>query len=316
MSDFKKFKKRNCLSVLLVLGIVFLFGCSPKKATDDRKPASTEETVIPEEQFSKTEDNEAAVPKTEEQQETAVSEETSGSHGGRQQARPPEKLPSVQLPLPQSSPSSVDSAENVSALPEQEPKKKSARMAYNFPAEMHRNKSADINVYVSLVNSESYVKDTLMKIVALQNDPNSGKIKKDSVVTANILLYKRIAVELLDPDSAFIVKQIFGRTWQDVDSTGDNRWRWNLIPQTDKPEAKLIIKVVAETPAGEPKDIDDRTFYIRIRMTGPNQTVRSWVTYLQDHPGLVLTAILIPMLGFFGKRYFERKSKGKNSEKT
>lgn len=48
-------------------------------------------------------------------------------------------------------------------------------------------------------------------------------------------------------------------------------------------------------------------------MTSPGQTARGWLTYLQDHPGLVLTAILIPLMAFFGKRYFERKSKGKNS---
>ena len=72
------------------------------------------------------------------------------------------------------------------------PKKKSARLAYNYSSEMKRNVSEDINVYVSIVNSGSFVKDTLMKIVAQQKNPGARKANTDSIVTANILLYKRI----------------------------------------------------------------------------------------------------------------------------
>lgn len=215
--------------------------------------------------------------------------------------------PATAAPITQPTPSAAESPD----VPE--PVKKSASLAYNFPAEMKRNVSEDINVYVSLVNSGSFVKDTLMKIIARQKNPDTGKSKTDSIVTTNILLYKRLKIELIDPDSAFRIKQIYGNDWQEVDSTGDNRWRWNVVPLTNLPEAKLVIKVVAETPSGAQKDIDDRTFYIRIKMTGPFQMIRSWLTYLQDNPGLVLTVILIPLIAFFGKRYFERRAKNKNT---
>ena len=189
------------------------------------------------------------------------------------------------------------------------PKKKSARLAYNYSSEMKRNVSEDINVYVSIVNSGSFVKDTLMKIVAQQKNPNAHKANTDSIVTANILLYKRIKVELIDPDAAFKIDSVYGNSWQDVDSIGDNRWRWSVKPLTDQPNAKLVIKVVAKTPAGAVEDIDDRTFYIKVEMTGPFQMFRTWWIYLQDHPELFLTVIIIPLIAFFGKRYFDRKSK-------
>jgi len=189
------------------------------------------------------------------------------------------------------------------------PKKKSARLAYNYSSEMKRNISEDINVYVSIVNSGSFVKDTLMKIVAQQKNPNKHKTRADSIVCANILLYKRIKVELIDPDAAFKIDSVYGSGWQDIDSIGDNRWRWSVKPLTDQPNAKLVIKVVAKSPAGAIEDIDDRTFYIKVEMTGPFQMFRTWWIYLQDHPELFLTVIIIPLIAFFGKRYFDRKSK-------
>ena len=191
------------------------------------------------------------------------------------------------------------------------PKKKSARLAYNYSSEMKRNVSEDINVYVSIVNSGSFVKDTLMKIVAQQKNPGARKANTDSIVTANILLYKRIKVELIDPDAAFKIDSVYGNGWQDVDSIGDNRWRWSVKPLTDQPNAKLVIKVVAKTPAGAIEDIDDRTFFIKVEMTGPFQMFRTWWIYLQDHPELFLTVIIIPLIAFFGKRYFDRKKEQK-----
>lgn len=189
------------------------------------------------------------------------------------------------------------------------PKEKSARLAYNYSSEMKRNVSEDINVYVSIVNSSSFVKATLMKIIAQQKNPNTHKTNTDSIVTTNILLFKRIKVVLIDPESAFKVDSTFGNGWQDVDSIGDNRWRWTVIPKTNQPSAKLIIKVTAQTPTGAVKDIDDRTFFINVKMTGPFQMIREWWIYLQEHPELFLTVIIIPLIAFFGKRYFDRKSK-------
>lgn len=191
------------------------------------------------------------------------------------------------------------------------PKEKSARLAYNYSSEMKRNVSEDINVYVSIVNSSSFVKATLMKIIAKQKNPNTHKTNTDSIVTANILLFKRIKVVLMDPESAFKVDSTFGNGWQDVDSIGDNRWRWTVIPKTSQPNAKLIIKVTAQTPTGAVKDIDDRTFFINVEMTGPFQMIREWWIYLQEHPQLFLTVIIIPLIAFFGRRYFDRKKEQK-----
>jgi hypothetical protein len=204
----------------------------------------------------------------------------------------------------------ADAQKSINDSSKIEQKKKSARLGYSYPSEMTRMKSYDINAYVSIVNASGFIKDTLMKIVTEQKDPVTGASNKDSVkVVDNILLYKRLKVELQDPDSAFKIKVLFGDPWQEVDSTGDNKWRWSVTPMTSSTESKLIIKVVAETPTGKPKDIDDRTFHIKIKITGFWQMVLSWWIYLQDNPGMVVTVILIPLIAYIGKRYFDSRSK-------
>jgi hypothetical protein len=200
---------------------------------------------------------------------------------------------------------SLQASENKSFMDtsQQTTVKKTARLGYTYPPEMTRMKSYDINAYVSIVNPGSYIKDTLMKIITQQKDPATGVSSEDSVkIVDNILLYKRLKIELQDPDSAFKIKTLFGGTWQDVDSTGDNRWRWNVTPITNSPE----------NPEGKPKDIDDRTFHIKIKITGFWQMLRTWWIYLQDNPGMVVTVILIPLIAYLGKRYFDRRSKNQN----
>lgn len=186
---------------------------------------------------------------------------------------------------------------------------RTARLGYNFPPEMKRNESKDINVYVSLVNTSGVVRENLMRIVTLQQNSRTGEPIRDSILVADISVYSRLRVDLLDPDSAFRVKRVFGEVWQIIDSTGDNRWRWNVVARTDARRAKLVVKVIAETPEGATRDIDDRTFFIRIKMVGFGQVIRSWLVYLQDNPGMVLTVILIPLIGYFGKRYLDRRAK-------
>jgi hypothetical protein len=186
---------------------------------------------------------------------------------------------------------------------------RTARLAYNCPAEMRRNESKDINVYVSLANPPGVMRDNLLRIVTLQQDPGTSRQVRDSVVVTDVSVYHRLRVDLLDPDSAFRVKRVFGEAWQTVDSAADNRWRWNVVAITNARTAKLVVKVIAETPEGATRDIDDRTFYIRIKMVGLGQVIRSWLVYLQDNPGMVITVILIPLIGYFGKRYFDRRTK-------
>jgi hypothetical protein len=150
----------------------------------------------------------------------------------------------------------------------------------------------------------------LMKIIALQQGLNEDQKPIDSIVTTNILLYKSIKVSLINPDSSFLCERTFGEEWQEVDSTCDNRWRWNVIPVTNLPKARLIIKVTAQTPEGQVKDIDDKTFQIKVTLNN-RQMFRDWWLYLRDNSSVVITVILIPLIAFFGKRYFERKAKKK-----
>lgn len=205
----------------------------------------------------------------------------------------------------------IDTNKEIQKPKESRVPQKTARLAYSYYPEMTRYESKDINVFISIIHQVDHIRDTLIKIITQQQNASTGKVDSDSIVTSEISIYKRIRVDLLDLDSSFKIQKIFGETWQDIDSTGDNRWRWNVTPITNATNARLVIKVIAETPAGTVKDIEDRTFYIKVKMIGTYQVIRSWWAYLQDNPGMVVTVILIPLVAFLGKRFFDRKQKNK-----
>ncbi len=193
-----------------------------------------------------------------------------------------------------------------------EPMKKQATLGYSYPTKMTRGLSSDFNVFVSLINNQSKVLDTLQKIVAKQMTDDKHSDVKHVMEATNIFLYRKLKVELLDPDKAFELTPVHANSEQQVDEEGDNKWRWNVKPLTNTKEARLILKITAERPNGNSEPIVDETIHIRINID-EGQFVRNTWIYVLDHYEWFLTVILVPLVSFLGKRWFDRKKKKEGS---
>jgi hypothetical protein len=73
------------------------------------------------------------------------------------------------------------------------------------------------------------------------------------------------------------------------------------------PNGILVLKVDAEKPGGGIENLAPRSIPIKIDIDA--NIFRSVWIYMGDNPGVVLTAILIPLVAYFGKRYFDGKKK-------
>lgn len=191
---------------------------------------------------------------------------------------------------------------------------KPAMMAYSYYPAMERNISQDINVFVSVRKSFLKLKDSITKIITLEKQVLNKIKAKDSIVPININIYKALKIELIDPDKAFNITNIHENSRQEIDSSGDYRWHWSVTPITNLSEARLIIKVGAEAPNGTVKTIDDKTIYIKVKIKN-RQIIRDIWIYLMDNPQFIIAAILLPLIGYFGKRYIERKRAKKSKTK-
>lgn len=183
---------------------------------------------------------------------------------------------------------------------------KSAVLGYSYIPEMERYETKNINVYISVNNPGSFIVDTLKKIIKSQAVDLSDTAVA-ALDTQNVSFYKYLEIELIDPDSAFKITRIHSQDKQIIDSLMDNRWRWTIRALTEDPQALLILKVIAERPNGNVERLQDINIPIRIKIVPPQNVIRKIWVFLGDNPEYFLTAILIPLAIYFGKRVFDRK---------
>ncbi|WP_026770617.1 hypothetical protein [Asinibacterium sp. OR53] len=181
--------------------------------------------------------------------------------------------------------------------------KRSGILGYSFFKQMKRSETKNIHAFISIRHSESALRDTI-RIINAQEEPNKRN-DTVSIFTQNILLYRYVDVRLLDPDHSFTIAQVHDSARQEVDETDGNHWEWAVTPNTDRKEARLILKVVAEKPDEPAEPFDSRTIPITINVN--TNIVRPLWIYLYDHPEYVFTAILIPVVAYFGKKIFDRR---------
>ncbi|MES1250207.1 MAG: hypothetical protein ABUL46_05950 [Chitinophaga rupis] len=187
--------------------------------------------------------------------------------------------------------------------------KKDAYLGYSYPLSIPRGETRNINAYVTIRNSSSFIKDTLKEIII--DEQGSYSDNKDSVVVypRNILYYRSLQVSLIDPSNDFTITRIHNSDSQVVDVVNGNRWRWVINTKTNKLEATLILKVVGMGPNGLPDRFDDKT--IPIKITIDPTISRNFFDYLTDNPA-VSVPMVVGFLAFIGwsiKYWLERKKK-------
>lgn len=185
---------------------------------------------------------------------------------------------------------------------------KTGILGYSFFKKMSRKETKTINVFVTVNNPAGFVEDTLKQI---QNSMNVTEKKNDTsvVYTVNILLYRFLNISLKDPAQSFKIDTLIKPTRQMIDTVLGNRWEWAITPNTNEKEANLYLLVNAEKPDGSNNQFKDQLIPITINIE--NDWFRTFILYCKDNPGVVITAILIPLAAYFGKRYFDKKNNNK-----
>ena len=184
------------------------------------------------------------------------------------------------------------------------PTLRSAVLGYSYFKEMKRDETKFIHAFVSVNNPASKVRDTL----SFLNESDGLEKGNDttSVFTRNMAVYKYVRIVLVNgEDSGFKITQIHDSARQEIDSMVGNHWEWAITPITNEKTGLLILKVVAETPDGSEEAFNAQSIPIKVELD-LNLFRRVW-NYLSDNPSVLLTAILIPVVAFFGRRLFGKK---------
>jgi hypothetical protein len=185
-------------------------------------------------------------------------------------------------------------------------KQKSAILGYSYFKAIKRNELKNIRAYLNIKFPESKVRDTLHKIEKMQQVDIKDK-DTNIINTLDIPLYDYIEVNLLDPAKDYTITPInHTADKQKVDTVRGNNWGWSVLTKTDKNTTSLTFKVTAYMPDST-AILDTRTVTIDIKLE-KNIFRKLWAVLLDD-PKYFLAVILVPLIAFLGKRYFDRKKR-------
>jgi len=182
---------------------------------------------------------------------------------------------------------------------------RSAVLGFSYFGTMKRQQTKNIHAFISVKNPHGAVKDTL---TMLNIEDGLEKNNDTSIIlTKDILVYKYVKITLLNTDSSFAIVPLVDSMRQLVDTILGNHWEWSVTATGDKPQGVLYMKVEAETPAGSVPILAAKTIVVKIDLE--YNIFRGIWDYMFDNPKTVLTIIIIPIVAFFGKKLFDRKSK-------
>lgn len=174
-------------------------------------------------------------------------------------------------------------------------------LGYSYPPSIRVGDSKTIHAFISVKFPESKVRDTLIKIVLSDDSRQKG----DSIVMVKaIRLYKEVTMTLACMDTVLTVTPIHPSASQLIDTVNGNKWSWDIYAKTaDHPRSKLKLTIATTGPAS----YEEKTLVINIKVE--SNFVRVTYDYLMDNPKVLVSSILIPVVGFFGGRYFKRRKK-------
>jgi hypothetical protein len=174
-------------------------------------------------------------------------------------------------------------------------------LGYSYPPTITVGSSKTIHAFISIMFPENKVRDTLVKIVIDDDKNETG----DSVVIVKaIRLFKEVTMTLDCMDTVLKVSPNHPNASQQIDTLHGNKWSWSIYAKTaDYPVSKLKLKITTKGPAS----YDEKTLTINIKVEP--HILRRIYNYLINNPKVLVSSILIPLLGFFGTRYFNNKRK-------
>jgi len=181
---------------------------------------------------------------------------------------------------------------------------RSGILGYSFFRTMKQNETRNIYAYVTINHPQSTVRSILQEINS-EDIPPVRENDTASIYTKNILLYKYLDVSLIDPGGQCIITPVHESNRQLIDTVQGNSWQWAVTPKTKEKQVRLILKVNAEKPDGSSNPLGSRNIAIDISLE--INFFRSVWTWLYDNPEKLLVLILLPLVAFFGGKFFKRK---------
>jgi hypothetical protein len=190
-------------------------------------------------------------------------------------------------------------------------KKKSASIAYSYFTTIQRTELKHISAYLSINTPEAKVRDTLRTIERTQRIESK---EEDSSIINSLslpLVYNDVEINLLDPAGDYTITKVgHNNDKQRIDTVKGNIWDWTVMTKSNKKTTKLILKITAYLPNAS-EELENRSIPIRIKLE-QNIVRKLWAALLDD-PKYLLSAILLPLIAFFGKRYFDRRKATKEN---
>jgi hypothetical protein len=186
--------------------------------------------------------------------------------------------------------------------------KRSAVLGCSFFKEIARNDTRSFHAYIMINHPESAVLDTL-KVINSDDRPDR-KSDTATIFTENLSLYKFVDVQLQVDDSDFVIHPVHDNSRQLIDNEVGNHWEWKVKPITSKKNAVVTLKVVAEKPDGTKDQFASKNFHIKIIIL-PSDFSRGMWAWIVDHPGIIITALLIPLIIIIARKKFGSKDDSK-----
>lgn len=187
--------------------------------------------------------------------------------------------------------------------------RKSANIAYSYFNTIKRNEVKHIMAYLSINKPQAKVRDTLRQI---ERTETVNSTDEDSSIINSLhipLVYEHVEISIQDPAGDYSIQPVgHASNKQRIDTIRGNKWDWSIVTKTDKPSTTLILKITAYLPDST-EELENRKIPIRIKLE-QNVIRKLWATLLDD-PKYFLTVILVPLIGYFGKKYFDKRKAAK-----
>ncbi|MBX9782627.1 MAG: hypothetical protein K2X48_04950 [Chitinophagaceae bacterium] len=190
--------------------------------------------------------------------------------------------------------------------------RKSANIAYSYFNIIKRNELKNIRAHLTINKPEAKTRDTLRQIER-QQQVNSSNDDSSIINSLHIpLVYEDVEINLLGPAGDYTITKVGHNTdKQKIDTLNGNTWGWTVITKTDKPSTQLVLKITAYKPDAS-EELENRSIPIRIKLE--QNIIRKLWAVLLDDPKYLLTVILVPVIGYFGKKYYDRKMASKSKD--
>lgn len=181
------------------------------------------------------------------------------------------------------------------------------KVAFYCPSEMYYNQTYDAYGLIADVLSNEVIKKMVVKKIK-QHAPDTAQVdldNKDFLIRA-VQFYEIIELTLDNVvNKGFDIIKIHLQD-QQVIANKTKTWHWKVTPLSTAVSQQLILKIIVYDTAGVPILDFDKTYLLEVKIK-PYSFFHNTKVLFIENPKWAFSAILLPLITFFGGRYQRRK---------